>query len=129
MESDIRVEAHGLKCDNPACDYWDESVPVSEYKNSIGKPCPKCGQSLLTQEDYDLFEQVNETVEVLNTFSEEEQRNIVMSYLEQGELGDDTLDALAALDKAQKQAVATGKGEVRVDVSVVDGKLKFKFDK
>lgn len=41
----------GLKCDH--CDYRDDSVQFSEYKESIGKPCPKCGNSLLTQEEYD----------------------------------------------------------------------------
>jgi hypothetical protein len=42
----------GIKCDN--CDYADMEVPFSDYTNWINKPCPKCGENLLTQQDYDL---------------------------------------------------------------------------
>lgn len=42
----------GLKCDY--CDYRDDTVGFSDYKDSIGRPCPKCSNSLLTQEEYDL---------------------------------------------------------------------------
>jgi hypothetical protein len=42
-----------LQCDADGCDHR-ENIPdySAEY---IGKPCPKCGASLLTQEDYDDF--------------------------------------------------------------------------
>lgn len=50
MESDILVQ-----CDNPECDY---TVPTSIEnpddcgEDYINKPCPKCGENLLTMEDY-----------------------------------------------------------------------------
>ena len=44
-------EIHGLKCD--FCDYKDDSIKYEDYPNWINKPCPICGHSLLTQEDYD----------------------------------------------------------------------------
>jgi hypothetical protein len=46
----INFEITGLKCD--FCDYRDDNVKFSEYKDSIGKPCPECGNSLLTEKEY-----------------------------------------------------------------------------
>lgn len=46
----------GLKCDY--CDYRDDSVPYSDYPTSIGRPCPKCGESLLTQKQYNECEKI-----------------------------------------------------------------------
>jgi ssDNA-binding Zn-finger/Zn-ribbon topoisomerase 1 len=46
------MKVHGLKCDNPSCDYKDDSIERSEYPRYIDYPCPKCGCSLLTIEDY-----------------------------------------------------------------------------
>lgn len=43
----------GLKCDHEGCDYNNPDIPVTDYPNWINKPCPKCGHSLLTQEDFD----------------------------------------------------------------------------
>lgn len=47
----MEVTISGLKCDH--CTYRDDSVPFTDYKDSIGKPCPECGNSLLTQADYE----------------------------------------------------------------------------
>jgi hypothetical protein len=46
------VEIKGIKCDKPSCDYRDDSVTTSQYKEYIDKPCPKCGSNLLTYADY-----------------------------------------------------------------------------
>lgn len=51
MYNAIDIEVFGLKCDNCE-DYYDRSVMYKDYKKSIGKPCPKCGASLLTLADY-----------------------------------------------------------------------------
>lgn len=40
----------GLNCDS--CSYRDENVSVFEFEDWIDKPCPECGKSLLTPEDY-----------------------------------------------------------------------------
>lgn len=49
----MKLEAIGLKCDH--CTYKDMTIKSKDYNNNIGKPCPRCGNSLLTQEDYDYF--------------------------------------------------------------------------
>jgi hypothetical protein len=50
MKNVIRIS--GLKCDNPKCD-WSEEVSVDDYMSWIEKPCPKCGEVVLTQKDYE----------------------------------------------------------------------------
>ncbi len=63
----MELEISGFKCDH--CDYTDESVPFAQYKESIGKPCPNCGESLLTQEEYDNCLKRYESVATFNKVS------------------------------------------------------------
>ena len=60
----MEVNITGLKCDN--CDYRDDEVQFSEYKESIGKPCPRCGESLLTEEDYQQCVRYYKVVDAIN---------------------------------------------------------------
>jgi hypothetical protein len=54
-----------LVCDARGCDYTEYVGTVSpEY---IGKPCPKCGANLLTQEDYDAAMPTFALLEALRT--------------------------------------------------------------
>jgi hypothetical protein len=45
------IKISGLKCDN--CDWRNDAIPFEDYPKCIGKPCPRCGNNLLTQEEYD----------------------------------------------------------------------------
>lgn len=47
----IEISSSGIKCDNPACDWTDTSVPVEQYKDWVNRLCPKCGDNLLTERD------------------------------------------------------------------------------
>lgn len=42
-----------LKCDAEGCDHIEPVEAVTS--DLVGKPCPKCGASLLTQEDWDAW--------------------------------------------------------------------------
>ena len=86
--NNIDMNISGLKCDS--CDYSDDSVKLEDYEKSIGKPCPNCGESLLTQEDYDCVMQRVQAVEMLNGFSESDIDAIA------GNLSEDEIDG--ALD-------------------------------
>lgn len=59
-----------VKCDNPSCDYSvlnenkDPNNPkLEEYLN---KPCPKCGENLLTEKDYKDFLRMMKFVNLIN---------------------------------------------------------------
>lgn len=43
--------AEFLKCDHEGCSHVEMCGPFTQ--EMVGKPCPVCGSSLLTQEDFD----------------------------------------------------------------------------
>ena len=53
-----------IKCDNESCDYTivnesgDINTPLKHY---INRPCPKCGENLLTVSDFRDFEKLRKT--------------------------------------------------------------------
>lgn len=67
------IRVSGIKCDNPKCDYKDESVTYEQYPEYINKPCPTCGENLLTQEDYDFCAMSDGMLtDLLNNISDED---------------------------------------------------------
>ncbi len=62
-------QEHLIVCDNPRCDYKiknETGDPNAETKHFIGVPCPKCGQNLLTQQDYDDAKKLLSTINFVN---------------------------------------------------------------
>lgn len=45
-----------LKCDAADCDHMEVVETITA--DMVGKPCPKCGANLLTQNDWDHYEAV-----------------------------------------------------------------------
>lgn len=62
----VGINIGGLKCDTPTCDYNDPTVKYEDYPSMIDAPCPKCGASLLTKEDYETTQQMIEFVKNMN---------------------------------------------------------------
>lgn len=52
MAKAAELKISGIKCDNPKCDYKDDTVKFEDYKDWVNKPCPKCGANLLTEIDF-----------------------------------------------------------------------------
>ena len=63
MKKNIEIKESGLVCDNPKCDWKDETINYDSYKEWIDKPCPKCGENLLTKDDYKRAEEVRLAIE------------------------------------------------------------------
>lgn len=72
MEKNVEITENGLKCDNPQCDWKDATIGFDTYKECINKPCPKCGQNVLTEEDYMNAEIVRLSADFINSLSIEE---------------------------------------------------------
>ena len=49
----IPVYADVIKCDNEECGWEDKIVTDDQYQDYIDKPCPCCGENLLTREAYE----------------------------------------------------------------------------
>jgi hypothetical protein len=105
--NNMEVNVYGLQCDSPNCDYEDMSVPFSDYEKSIGKPCPKCGENLLTQEDYDKVIQMVDAAEMLNMFSPEELEKIVGNL--SSEEMDQVLDTMNLLKMKKERDTDDGR--------------------
>ena len=76
MQNRVEVLGGGLKCDNPNCDWEDDSIKNEDYINYINTPCPKCGENVLTQEDYDNAMKVVYVSEFINSMTEEEMKDL-----------------------------------------------------
>lgn len=77
MKDALELNIHGIKCDNPHCDYNDMTVRVENYDKWLNKPCPKCGENLLTEKDYESVKMIMSLTENINNIfpkcKEEEQ--------------------------------------------------------
>lgn len=62
-----KFDISGLKCDNPSCDYKDDAIDSEDYAKWIGCPCPKCGENLLTVEDYLAVRRMDDFADRMNT--------------------------------------------------------------
>jgi hypothetical protein len=62
----IWMEITGIKCDNPACGYHENTVPFTNFSDYINKPCPDCGANLLTEKDALSIIRYHEAVNFVN---------------------------------------------------------------
>lgn len=72
MENNLEITDGGLKCDNPKCDWKDATISFDNYKSWIDKSCPKCGENVLTEEDYKNAELVRLSINYINSMSKED---------------------------------------------------------
>jgi hypothetical protein len=71
-KDNIEIIGSGLKCDNPKCDWNDESIANSELDKWINAKCPKCNEVVLTFEDYERAMMLDIMVKVINDMTPEE---------------------------------------------------------
>ena len=68
----IEIEhEEGIRCDNPNCDFVDETVKLDDLEQWLNKPCPKCGENL-TEQDFINAIALRETIKVVNELTEDD---------------------------------------------------------
>lgn len=75
------IEISGITCDNPNCTFEDTTVPYEDYDKWLLKPCELCGETLLTEEDYNLCQALYAMAEVVQQqlgSSEEKQYSVTI---------------------------------------------------
>jgi hypothetical protein len=72
----IQSVGSGLNCDNESCDYTNKAVDSKDYKDWIGRPCPECGDNLLTEEDHLAFLMLENAKDIINSMSIEDLEGI-----------------------------------------------------
>ncbi len=68
----VEYNETGLQCDNPNCDWKDESIQFKDYKSHINAPCPKCGENILTETDYANAKHLHDMLDFVNSLSEDQ---------------------------------------------------------
>ncbi len=61
-----RQQTSMITCDNPYCDYTATYTDETDLVLFIDKPCPKCGDPLLTAEDYLLHQKLIKNINFIN---------------------------------------------------------------
>lgn len=72
MKRRIEITIQGLKCDNPKCDFRDDTIKMEDYPKWLNKPCEKCGENLLTEEDFRNSERLLAIGHYINSMSDED---------------------------------------------------------
>ncbi len=81
MTKHIQIEQDGLKCDNTVCDWKDQTVLIEDYQEWLNKPCPKCGENVLTQTDYENAKKIYDTINYINSLDLEELKKLQTELL------------------------------------------------
>lgn len=71
-KKNIEINESGLQCDNINCDWKDNTIMFNNYKDWLNKPCPKCGENVLTEEDYKNTLSFYSIIDKINLLSEEQ---------------------------------------------------------
>ena len=64
----IHSFAYGIKCDNEDCGWADWTVTEDQYPDYIDKPCPCCGENLLTREAFEKTGHFTELSNIINNW-------------------------------------------------------------
>lgn len=90
MQNAVELSIQGIKCDNTNCDYEDNNTKF-EPDRYLNQPCPKCGESLLTPEDYklakDMFSLEMSLNELFGDMSQHKGKSIVSTELKMNGTG------------------------------------------
>ena len=77
MENNIELTNNGgLKCDNPSCDWEDTTIKMEDYGEWVNKPCPKCGENVLSEGDYTMTQALHSAVDFINSLGEGELKEL-----------------------------------------------------
>lgn len=72
MKDKIQLIESGLKCDNIECNWENKTIHHKDYFKHIDRECPKCGENILTQQDYNSAMLFHSVVDMVNGMNEVE---------------------------------------------------------
>lgn len=79
------ISVTGIKCDCETCDFKDDSVIINDYEDYLDKPCPKCGENLLTEEDLLAALKITVAAQRLEMFLNRWLPEFILRYMAKGE--------------------------------------------
>lgn len=94
----------GIKCDNKNCYFADPTVGVEDYPNWLNKPCPCCGENLLTEADYKNVLQMMEFTKLINdNFEMNDDGPLVSVHIEMNGTGSMTLTDMQVIEDDERE--------------------------
>lgn len=93
------VSGGGLKCDNPKCDWVEENVPIEDYEKWLNAPCPKCGENVLTDDEYMNVKALMATVNLINSISPEELQQLTEGFTLEDFIGSNFIKDADGIDE------------------------------
>ena len=103
-ENKMQLNVSGIVCDNHKCDFRDDSVKMEDYPQWVNKPCPRCGENLLTEDDYQLAVNLSDSVDIANSLSEKDVKSLKESMAQLDlESMDKLLDMVNFLESIRKK--------------------------
>lgn len=101
MQQTMMLNIRGIKCD--ACHYKQMDVQPEDYPEWVNKPCPDCGENLLTESDYESVQSILAFTEMVNKIFPVEQTDtsgvIVKGELEMNGTGEMKVKSVAFEEK------------------------------
>jgi predicted nucleic acid-binding Zn-ribbon protein len=90
----VEVKQSTIKCDNPMCDFR-QGIPFEDRIKWIDRPCPKCGENLLTRADFEKSQELYDFLtdpkwekleeDISNANSGQNIKQIAISFIQQRE--------------------------------------------
>lgn len=77
MKQRIEPQISYIICDNKSCNFKDD-VKFEDYASWLNKPCPLCGDNLLTEEDHQNVLILTGAAKIINSLSDDEYRAIAV---------------------------------------------------
>ena len=67
MKNNRETNVYEIKCANADCSYIVKDIKGEQYCQWINKPCPTCGNILLTEDDYNDAKYLTQIVKLANS--------------------------------------------------------------
>jgi len=107
MKNVVEAKVHGIKCDNPDCDFIDISVKYEDYSKWVDQPCPKCGANLLTKADYKICRRLVRLTKIVNFFLPKRKDEVSTITVEAKFNGTDCVDFVVSKEAKTKYIIHT----------------------
>lgn len=73
----LNLQQSGIGCNNPDCNHIEYNVSFEDFESYIDKPCPQCGTPLMTQEEFDMAQQMHKAMGAISNLTPEQQSAII----------------------------------------------------
>ena len=65
------TQENAIVCDNPSCDYTVKNIDKTKFQDVleyVNKPCPLCGENLLSEQDYKIGRMMEKYIMFVNKY-------------------------------------------------------------